>query len=97
MVSLDFSALKRNFPAMFEFYSSWARLKKSELEGIQRPGMIFAWLCYDFSYPYTPHDNLSLQQALFLLLCQGRFLARRLWPSGASEMDRCGELLELGL
>ena len=33
MTSLDSASFKRNFPAMFEFYGSWARLKGS---GCQR-------------------------------------------------------------
>ena len=37
-MNVDVACFKRQFPVMFDFYSSWARLKKNELENIQRPG-----------------------------------------------------------
>ena len=37
-MKVDVACFKREFPIMFEFYSSWARLKKSEVENVKRHG-----------------------------------------------------------
>jgi len=37
-MQLDVACFKREFPVMFDFYASWARLKKSEVKDVQRHG-----------------------------------------------------------
>jgi hypothetical protein len=40
-MKVDVACLKRDFPGIFDFYSSWARLKKSEVENVRRHGHEF--------------------------------------------------------
>jgi len=94
-MNVDVVSLKRNFPVMFDFYSSWARLKKSEVEAIQRPDAVSCksrLACF-----YLSHQCFIHLQAQRLLFREGRLLAGRLRVRGAAKMDLGEELPDAGL